>query len=94
MVGSFGRTIGNEKCRPIKHFVQKTVTTSGKWLKLGDKSKIILDVLRLKTALLKRTKTQRLREKFLNDKWLEINREEVYKKIIGNKKFHKIKNIW
>jgi hypothetical protein len=43
--------------------------------------------------LLKCIKTQKLREKFLNDEWLHINREEVYQKIIGNKKFRKLKTF-
>ena len=62
MAGSFSRTRRN--------FVQKTLTTSGPWLKLGEKFKIIVDVLSLKIVLLKRIKTQRRRKKFLNDEWL------------------------
>ena len=52
------------------------------WLKLEDKSKIILGVLDLKIVLLNRRKTQRCREKRLNSEWLYVNEEEVCKKII------------
>ena len=55
MAGSFSRTGGNEKGRQKKKSPEKP-KDFGTWLKLGDEYKIILDVLRLKNVLLKRTK--------------------------------------